>query len=175
MVIKSERGEAERRLVAALRSTFDASVMNFGAYNLLYAENAPAAGLWSLEGPELSAMEAVGAARHLLVGYRREPVEMVLCPVDLDEALPRMEPGTSADAAPRVPVPVNLTNLAGMATEGTTVRIVLSAGTELNLDIRETVEFSGLPGLPLHQKRDVEDFYDFLDHFMNSVEHPLRP
>ncbi|WP_147107647.1 hypothetical protein [Nesterenkonia populi] len=172
MVIRSQRSEAEDRLVGALRATFDASVMNFGAYNLLYAENLSGSLQQLQEGPELSALEAVASARHMLLGYRREPVEMVLCPVDLREALPRMEHTNHDDAVPRVPVPVNLTNLAGMATEGTLVRIALSAGTELNLDVQEVVEFRARPEVPLHQGRDVEDFYDFLDHFMNSVEQP---
>lgn len=98
MVIRTERSPQEEQLVAAFRAVFDASVMNFGSYNLLYAANLfgreehPEL-LSSSEAPaaELSAQEAVESARHLIVGYRREPAELVLCPVDPAALLPRMK------------------------------------------------------------------------------------
>ena len=197
MIISTEREGAEARLVAALRATFDASVMNFGSYNLLYAENllgepigrgAGAAseqtGDETSKGAErehrergargLSVQEQVSQARHLLVGYRREPVEMVLCPVGLQEALPRAA-GADGHAEPSVPLPVNLTNLAGMAVEGTRVELVLSTGHRVRLEVQPAVSFTGLDGTAsagtaLNQHRDVEDFYAFVDHFMDRVE-----
>ncbi|NLS10570.1 hypothetical protein HGQ17_11325 [Nesterenkonia sp. MY13] len=173
MVIQTERGQAEEQIVAALRAVFDASVMNFGSYNLLFATNEPGAqpgetvGEGSLsEGP--SAQEEVQQATHLLVGYRREPAEMVLCPVDLNTVLP---PNNDDDAvAPKVPVLVNMTNLAGMAAQGSSVEIALSTGRRVKLDIQPEVVFEQTPQTPLHQGLDVEDFYSFLDHFMDTVE-----
>ncbi|RJN31033.1 hypothetical protein [Nesterenkonia natronophila] len=176
MVIRTERNPREEQLVAALRAVFDASVMNYGSYNLIYAENIfgreehPELLVAKSGGPsaELSAQEAVESARHLLVGYRREPAELVLCPIDPAALLPLAD----ADGAisPRVPVLVNLTNLAGMASEDTTVEIALSTGRRVKLDIQVFVTFSQIPGVPLHQDLDVEDFYTFLDHFMDVVE-----
>ncbi|TLP77488.1 hypothetical protein [Nesterenkonia sphaerica] len=176
MVIHSERSPAEEQLVAAFRAVFDASVMNFGSYNLLYAENIfgreehPELLLASRGAPsaDLSAQEAVEAARHLLVGYRREPAEMVLCPIDPAAMFPPTE--TAEAVSPRVPALVNLTNLAGMASEGTTVEIAMSTGRRIKLDIRTPVTFEQIPEVPLHQELDIEDFYTFLDHFMDVIE-----
>jgi hypothetical protein len=176
MVIRTERSPQEEQLVAAFRAVFDASVMNFGSYNLLYAENIfgreehPELLLASSWDPsaELSAQEAVESARHLLVGYRREPAELVLCPVDPAAMLPPAE--GDGVVSPRVPVLVNLTNLAGMASEDTTVEVALSTGRRVKLDIQTLVTFNQIPGVPLHQELDVEDFYTFLDHFMDVVE-----
>lgn len=69
-----------------------------------------------------------------------------------------------------MPVLVNLTNLAGMASEDTTVEIALSTGRRVKLDVQTLVTFEQIPGVPLHQQFDVEDFYTFLDHFMDVVE-----
>lgn len=176
MVISTDRSPPEEELVAAFREVFDASVMNFGSYNLLYAENLlgraehPESVLSSGEGSvaELSAQEAAETARHLIVGYRREPAELVLCPLDPAEALP---PSEGRDKpSPSVPVLVNLTNLAGMAAEDSTVEIALSTGRRVKLDVQYRVTFTQVPEVPLNQQLDVEDFYAFLDHFMDVVE-----
>lgn len=196
MVIHTERSAEEEQLVAALRAAFDASVMNFGSYNLLYARNLlgdrdePAAVVRPEAGE--SVQENMVRSRNLLVGYRREPVEMVLCPISLADAVHRVHalkqdresPGDGTEeydgaggafpAGPTIastaPVLVNLTNLAGMATEGSTVEIALSTGRRLILDVQETVSLPQLHEVPLHQELDVEDFYSFLDHFMDAVE-----
>ncbi|GAA4923268.1 hypothetical protein [Nesterenkonia rhizosphaerae] len=198
MVIHTERSAEEEQLVAALRAAFDASVMNFGSYNLLYARNLlgdrdePAAVVRPEAGE--SVQENMVRSRNLLVGYRREPVEMVLCPISLADAVHRVhalkqdrasagdgaeeyDGGGSGGAFPAeptiastAPVLVNLTNLAGMATEGSTVEIALSTGRRLILDVQETVSLPQLHEVPLHQELDVEDFYSFLDHFMDAVE-----
>ncbi|WP_022873172.1 hypothetical protein [Nesterenkonia alba] len=167
MVIHTERSPAEEGLIAAFRARFDASVMNFGAYNLLYAENALAAA--QSPGEEISAQENLVASRHLLVGYRREPAEMVLCPVNLEEVLTAAA-GADVAISRSVPVPVNLTNLAGLAAEDSEVEIALSTGRRVKLQLREQTRFTSLPEVPLNQHRDVEDFYAFLDHFMDAVE-----
>lgn len=174
MVIPTERDEAAARLVAALRGTFDASVMNFGSYNILYAANRCGGPVQSGTGQQEqaggSAQLRVASAPHLLVGYRRHPVELVLCPVDLSEALPRAAEGNGGEPVPAVPVTVNLTNLAGLATEGDDVEITFSTGHRVSLRLCGSAEFQDLPGVRLHQERDVEDFYDFIDFFMDTVE-----
>lgn len=170
MVILTERDEAAARLVAALRGTFDASVMNFGSYNILYAANRCAGPEQDPEDAGSSAQQRVSSSPHLLVGYRRQPVELVLCPVDLAEALPRAAGESDAEPASAIPVTVNLTNLAGMATEGSSVDITFSTGQRVSLRMCGSVVFDDLPEAELHQERDVDDFYDFIDFFMDTIE-----
>ncbi|EXF24567.1 hypothetical protein BG28_05590 [Nesterenkonia sp. AN1] len=167
MVILTERSQPEQLLVDALRASFDASVMNFGSYNILCTVD------------RLGAPADTGAARAwggslLLVGYRREPIEIVLCPVDLDDALSRVEtlrrgeePGPAAAAIPTL---VNLTNLAGMASQDNVVEVTLSTGRRTKLDLHSQVRFDQFPETALHQGRDVADFYEFIDYFMDVVE-----
>lgn len=176
MVIHTERNRDEEHLIAAFRSIFDVSVMNFGSYNLLYAENLLGQTSVTTGGlvqhadqvEELSVQEAVVASRSLLVGYRREPVELVLCPVDPERALKRI--GASGKPVPEVPALVNLTNLAGLATDEQTAEIAFSTGRRIRLNLKDRVVFDQVPETPLHQKADVEDFYEFLHYFMDRVE-----
>lgn len=164
--------------MAALRATFDASVMNFGSYNILYAAGGGAAdGVdgRSGGGADDAVQAQVCRARHLLVGYRREPREMVLCPADLDEAVERArDGGDDVEQAPAsVPLPVNLTNLAGIAAEGSRLEIALSTGRHVELDVRRAPTFSRLPGLgevTIHQERDAADFEAFVDELMDTME-----
>ncbi|GAA1178528.1 hypothetical protein [Nesterenkonia xinjiangensis] len=169
------RGESEERLVSALRGTFDVSVMNFGSYNILYAANLHArdARASGQEHHISSVHDGVSLAEHLLVGYRRQPMELVLCPVDLDDVLSRVAraaPDPAADAVPAVPLPVNLTNLAGMAAEGRQLEIAMSTGHRVVLEVHPQVSFEALPDVTLGQRHDVEDFYDFVDFFMDRLE-----
>lgn len=165
MVIFTARSQAEQHLVDALRASFDASVMNFGSYNILCTVD-------RLGAPTTAGAEHDGSL--LLVGYRREPIEIVLCPVDLDAALARVESLRTGDepgpASASIPTLVNLTNLAGMASQDSTVEVTLSTGRQVKLDLREQVHFDRFPEIALHQRRDVQDFYEFIDHFMDIVE-----
>lgn len=171
MIIRTDRSDAERSLVAAFRATFDASVMNFGAYNLLYAHNLSASEQNYYDAEQhTSAQGRAAASPALVLGYRREPAELVLCPVQVDHTLAAVGEGKTPQVQPEVPVLVNLTNLAGMSAEGTAVTITLSTGITVVLDVLETVVFPQLPQIPLRQHRDVADFDAFLDHFMDRVE-----
>ena len=179
MVIHTERTRDEERVITALRGVFDASVMNFGSYNLLYARNLlgestehgeEASGAAETGGTEMSVLEAVARSQDLLIGYRREPVELVLCPLDADQVLGRLGEYDDAVAMAEVPALLNLTNLAGMATDGSSVEIAFSTGRRVTLSVEPVVEFPQVPGLCVHQHFDVEDFYDFLDDFMDRVE-----
>ncbi len=168
--------------MAALRATFDASVMNFGSYNILYAAGGGAAGDAGRSGESAgdAVQDQISRATHLLVGYRREPREMVLCPADLDEAVQRARGGgEDVEQAPAsVPLPVNLTNLAGIAAEGSRLEIALSTGQHVVLDVRRTPTFSRLPGLgevTIHQERDAADFWTFVDELMDTMESSQDP
>ena len=103
------------------------------------------------------------------MGYRRQPVELVLCPFDTETVLERLGEYDDAVALAEVPALLNLTNLAGMATNGSLVEIAFSTGLRVTLDIQPVVTFE-TPQLTLHQHLDAEDFFDFLDHFMDRVE-----
>lgn len=178
MVIHTERSREEDRIVAALRSVFDASVMNFGSYNLLYAQNMlgetahPQEAVAAVQSAdaEISVEKAVTRSQDLLVGYRREPVELVLCPFDAENVLERLGQYDDAVALAEVPALLNLTNLAGMATNGSLVEIAFSTGLRITLDVQPVVTFDQAPELALHQHLDAEDFFDFLDYFMDRVE-----
>lgn len=170
MATFTERDEAPERLMRALRGSFDASVMNFGSYNILYAANSCAGVGKTPDDAAGSAQQRAASAPHLLVGYRRQPVELVLCPVDLDEALARATGRSEAAPEPSVPVTVNLTNLAGLATDGTGVEITFSTGYRVGLRMCSTVVFEQLPAARIEQRWDVEDFYEFIDFFMDTVE-----
>lgn len=159
-------------LKAALRGTFDVSVMNFGSYNILYAANVNADGgrRHGQERAVETVQDGVSVAEDLLVGYRRSPMELVLCPVDLTEALPRAAGDLQEAPVISVPLAVNMTNLAGMAADGRTVAITLSTGHQVVLEVQPSVHFSDLPQALLDQSRDVQDFYDFVDLFMDTLE-----
>ncbi|MGO1193492.1 MAG: hypothetical protein ACTMHH_06410 [Nesterenkonia sp.] len=179
MVIHTERTRDEERVISALRAVFDASVMNFGSYNLLYARNMveegtqdddEAGGRADAGEAEVSVLQAVAGSQDLLIGYRREPVELVLCPLDTDQVLNRLGQYDDAVAIAEVPALLNLTNLAGMATTGSSVEIVFSTGRRITLTVQPVVHFPQVPELAVNQHFDVEDFYDFLDYFMDRVE-----
>ena len=178
MVIHTERSREEDQIITALRSVFDASVMNFGSYNLLYAQNLlgetarpdDAAAAASRVSADLSVQEAVTRSRDLLIGYRREPVELVLCPLDTEQVLGRLGEYDDAVELAEVPALLNLTNLAGMATEGSQVQIAFSTGRRVTLEVQPVATFPQKPELTVHQHLDAEDFFDFLDYFMDRVE-----
>src|SRR5699024_10756774 len=140
-----------------LRGVFDASVMNFGSYNLLYARNIlaqgaqpdddAASGAAAPQEADVSAQEAVARAAGLLIGYRREPVELVLCPVDTDQVLDRLGEYDDAVAIAEVPALLNLTNLAGMATDDSSVEVLFSTGRRITLQVDSVVQFPQVPGL----------------------------
>ncbi|HIX00424.1 MAG TPA: hypothetical protein H9871_09800 [Candidatus Nesterenkonia stercoripullorum] len=202
MVIRTEREPSEDRLVESLRRAFDSSVMNFGSYNILFAVNSqarstvpsseaadPSPGRRTTQRHDLPlSADAICAFPHLLVGYRRTPAELVLCPLDLDLALTQqtLSPERTdavvtaqqeghvtehpARPVPVCPLSVDLTNLAGLATTGQHAELTLSTGQLIALQIRPTWTFDQAPAVVLHQQRDVEDFYEFIDHFMDLME-----
>ncbi len=138
--------------------------------------------------------EGICAFPHLLIGYRRTPAEFVLCPIDLDSALNHQPPPPDGEAdrlrdaseaasplrvrqqpVPPYPVSIDLTNLAGLATTGQQVQLTLSTGQFIALQIRAQWTFEQTPGVVLHQQRDIDDFYEFVDHFMDLMEGAQNP
>jgi hypothetical protein len=141
-----------------LRGVFDARVFNHGDYNLVYGQPSGTGNPWT-------------------IGYRRHPLELLLCPVDL-EALPQVPPDTGIST-------VDLANVATLADTGTGYQVETVTG------FRTWFEVSGSPRVPLtenlralrppgnagddgtlvlEQEHDAEDFHQFMSHFMDTLD-----
>ncbi|MGW9549895.1 hypothetical protein ACWG8W_02450 [Citricoccus zhacaiensis] len=146
-----------------LRGVFDTRVFNHGDFNLVYAQPSGAGNPWT-------------------IGYRRQPLELLLCPVDLD-VLPEVPADTSIAT-------VALGNVATLADTGTGYQVETVTG------FRTWFEVSGAPRVPLtenlrthltalrpspeqdeddgtlvlEQDEDAEDFHQFMSHFMDTLE-----
>ncbi|WP_246858385.1 hypothetical protein [Citricoccus sp. SGAir0253] len=143
-----------------LRGAFDARVLNYGDFNLVYGQPSGSGAAW-------------------VIGYRHQPLEMLLCPVEL---------GT----LPEVPVAdgiatVALDNVATLADTGTGYQVETVTG------FRTWFEVTGAPRVPLpgrmrdggptgdgdgtvvvHQEEDAEDFHQFMTHFMDTLDSYYR-
>jgi hypothetical protein len=140
-----------------LRGVFDARVFNHGDFNLVYGQPSGAGNPWT-------------------IGYRWQPLELLLCPVDL-EALPEAPTGTEVSA-------VSLDNVATLADTGTGYQVETVTG------FRTWFEVTGSPRVPLtenlrllrtdreaddgtmvlEQEDDAEDFHQFMSHFMDTLD-----
>lgn len=88
-------------LKRVLRRVFDTQVLNHGDYNLVYGQPS-------------------GTGPALVLGYRRQPLELVLCPVDVPSAasLPPDQTDLLLTAPAGPPASVALTNVATLADTG---------------------------------------------------------
>lgn len=141
-----------------LRGAFDSQVLNHGDFNLVYGQPSGAGNPWT-------------------IGYRRQPLELLLCPVDL-EALPELREDTSIAT-------VALDNVATLADTGTGYQVETVTG------FRTWFEVAGSPRVPLpenlralvatprqdgdgtlvlEQESDAEDFHQFMSHFMDTLD-----
>lgn len=145
-----------------LRGAFDTRVFNHGDFNLVYAQPSGAGNPWT-------------------IGYRRQPLELLLCPVDL-EALPDVPEDTAIAT-------VALGNVATLADTGTGYQVETVTGFRTWFDV------SGSPRVPLtenlralrslradadagdddgtlvlEQEDDAEDFHQFMSHFMDTLD-----
>jgi hypothetical protein len=146
-------GEDLKRM---LREAFDARVFNYGDFNLVYGQPSGAGNPW-------------------VIGYRHQPLELLLCPVDL-EALPHVPVGSGIST-------VALGNVATLADTGSGYQVETVTG------FRTWFEVSGTPRIPLPeslrltrpgadddgtvvlgQEPDAEDFHQFMSHFMDTLE-----
>ncbi|MDI3330476.1 MAG: hypothetical protein QJR09_07020 [Micrococcus sp.] len=146
-------GEDLKRM---LREAFDARVFNYGDFNLVYGQPSGAGDPW-------------------VIGYRHQPLEMLLCPVDL-EALPRVPVGPGIST-------VALGNVATLADTGSGYQVETVTGfrawfevtgsprVHLPESLRAARSASGDDGtLVLDQEPDAEDFHRFMSHFMDTLE-----
>lgn len=143
-------------LKRALRRVFDTQVLNHGDYNLVYGQPS-------------------GSGPALVIGYRRQPLELLLCPVDVASAAGQESCGAAPPSAPLASVA--LTNVATLADTGHGYQVETVTG------YRTWFEVSPTPAVPvgaardheegfvvLDQADDSEDFHQFMGHFMDTLD-----
>lgn len=149
-----DSGELKR----VLRRVFDTQVLNHGDYNLVYGQPS-------------------GSGPALVVGYRRQPLELLLCPVDVPAAVAQTA-GPTDSITPVAPLAsVALTNVATLADTGHGYQVETVTG------YRTWFEVSPTPAVPvgsageqedgyvvLDQVDDSEDFHQFMGHFMDTLD-----
>jgi len=130
-----------------LHSAFDEQIPNFGGYNLVYATGDS------------------GAGGTYVLGFRSQPLELVVAPVDprTHEAL---EPATSIDLT-------NVSHLAQLREAG--YEFALSTGRVFRFDVAPTPtllleDVTGRRAVQLRQENDSLEFHAFLDGFMDALD-----
>lgn len=133
---------------ARLHQAFDSQIPNFASYNLVAATG------------------IAGSGGLKVIGYRRQPAELIIAPVNASSLQ------ASEDA-----ININNTNVNQLAqlNDGG-YEVATSSGRVFRFTIPETpnVDFhlddAVSLGATIDQKIDAEDFADFMDHFMNTIE-----
>ncbi|WP_138443368.1 hypothetical protein [Sinomonas susongensis] len=142
------RAASDAALKAALHRVFDRQIPNYASYNLVCA--AEAGGM--LDGP----FSGTPTPRGVVLGYRRQPIELVIAPFDR----------RTLEAAGR-PWTVDLTNLAYAAEPSPgAFDVGTSTGREFSFTIRslcqlDPAERSTAPRT-LEQEDDADDFTAFM-------------
>lgn len=140
----------DHALKALLHEAFDSQIPNYGSYNLVAASGTS------------------GSSGLKVVGYRREPAEIIVCPLNPQT----LEPSERA-------VAVNNTNVSHVAlvSDGS-----YEIGTSTGRVYRFTIPAHPSLELPsghgaaagrgfIDQEGDSADFADFMDTFMDVLEH----
>ena len=142
--------ESDDVLKQLLHEAFDNQIPNFGSYNLVAAAGSS------------------GSAGLKVIGFRREPAELVLCPLNPED----LQPTERA-------VSVNNTNVSHVA-------LVLDGGYEVGTSTGRVYRFN-VPGrlslnIPspggtdhratgiLLQEDDAKEFADFMNDFMDRLD-----
>lgn len=144
------RGPAasDAALKASLHRVFDGQIPNYGSYNLVCA--AEAGGM--LDGP----FTGTPTPRGVVLGYRRQPIELVIAPFDRRTLKPAGRPWT-----------VDLTNLAYAAESAPgAFDVGTSTGREFSFTIRalcqiDVAEQTTTPRT-VEQEDDADDFAAFM-------------
>lgn len=158
-----------RRLVAmdnedlkkTLREVFDSRIFNYGDYNVVYANTS-------------------GSSDPLLIGYRRQPLEMVLCPVPsdtLDPDRPTTETPTWSNTT------IELSNVATLADTGSGYQVESVTGYRVWFDVQPKPRIPVTwntshdvdDQLQLEQTSDAEDFERFMTLFMDTLDSFYTP
>lgn len=139
--------DQSQKILAALHQVFDQQIMNFGAYHLLLASG------WAHYPTSALAAHQEADQAHFLVGYRQQPLELVIVPLSLSPLAPAGTPSS-----------VDNTNAIGLiATGQQTFELELTNGSRFRLEVtpRQELALEGLSGL-LNQARELEAFQDWL-------------
>lgn len=152
-------------LQRALREHFEERVLNHGDYSLVFAR-------------------PYGPGPALVIGYRREPLELVLCPVDVARLARDGRSAGREEICPVAPVcSLDLTNVATVADDGVGYRVQAVTGPCVGFEVpdalRVLVDAQGVTAdgravagecAVVDQSRDAEDFHQFMGHFMDVLD-----
>jgi hypothetical protein len=133
-----------------LRGAFDARVLNYGDYNLVYGQTS-------------------GSGTPYVIGYRRAPHELVLCPVDPSG------PEVAPDADPADVATVSLSNVATLADTGSGYQVETVTGFRTWFEVSPVCrvhvgELSETGVTELDQSEDAADFHEFMGGFMDELD-----
>ncbi|WP_155850403.1 hypothetical protein [Arthrobacter sp. Br18] len=138
-----------RGLKNALRRVFDTQIPNYGDYNLVFASHERG------EGDARPPLTTVGS---YVLGYRRQPAEIMMAPVEV-----------SSITGAGTPVEVNMTNLAhALRWDDGSYEVGTSTGRIFRFRVRAQPTLDVGPGniLLLEQDEDVIDFDAFMEAFI---------
>lgn len=139
--------DADAQLKERLHRVFDEQIPNFGGYNLVYASG------------------DAGAGGSYVIGFRSQPLELVVAPVD-SRSHEALEPATSIDLT-------NVSHLAQLREAG--FEFGLSTGRVFRFDVSPApVLFVERDGervrVELEQENDCLEFRAFLEGFMDTLD-----
>lgn len=144
----------DQSLKRLFHEAFDSQIPNYGSYNLVAASGTS------------------GSAGLKVIGYRREPAELIICPLN-----PKTLKPTQRGVA------VNNTNISHVAlvsdgsyevgtSTGTVYRFTIPAHPTLDVPAEESQDTARGT---LHQEQDADDFADFMNAFMDQLDLAMHP
>lgn len=134
-------------MTETLHPVFDQQIMNYGAYNLVFAT-----GSSIYRNPDIAATQQPDQ-QYFLLGYRESPRELVIAPLALPEVLAAGQP-TSID---------NTNAVRAYALNDETFGIDSTNGSSFILTLKNQIQVETELGTgELDQEHDVEDFLQFL-------------
>lgn len=134
-----------------LRGIFDSQILNYGDYNLIFASNE------RREGRDAAGVR-VSRPRYYVIGYRWQPAEIMVAPVN----------GQTLTGG-GVPVELNMTNLShAVHLADGDYEVGTNTGRTFRFGVQPEVTFSPAPGreLQLEQADDYTDFKLFMQAFV---------
>ncbi len=133
---------------ARLHDAFDSQIPNFASYNLVAGTG------------------IAGSGGLKVIGYRRQPAELIIAPVNSSDLR------ASEDA-----ININNTNvnqLAQLVDGGYEVATSTGRVFRFTIPVKPSIDFyiddAVSVGAVIDQQSDAQDFAEFMDHFMNTVE-----
>lgn len=144
----SSEPETSPTMAERLHTVFDSQVMNYGAYNLVYATGCATYASQPSDGEQGGASQ-----RHFIVGYRRYPSEIIVAPFD-----------PAALASLGLPIAIDNTNLIEASSSGQDrLRLETTSRTAFDLKVMPLVEIETAYGAEvLEQEADSEDFLSYV-------------